>query len=112
MREYTPDRWKVLRFDYKGDVIDKVFAGWYGGFTSGDSWKLSSGITETKEFEDRYEFVNHSGSTYICHKSAEGMGGYMMQVFSSFEKQIAESNGDATMEIIHYDNEQKDLGSS
>jgi len=40
------------------------------------------------------------------------MGGYMMQVFSSFEKQIAESNGEATMEIIHYDNEQKDLGSS
>lgn len=103
MREYTPDRWKVLRFDHNGQVIDKVFAGWGGGYTTADSWKLSSGITETKEFDDRYEFLNHSGSTYICRKSSEGMTGYQMQVFSGFTKQIEESNGAATMEVIDYE---------
>jgi hypothetical protein len=103
MRDYTPDRWKVLRFDYNGTVIDKVFAGWGGSYTHGASWKLSSGITETKEFEDRYEFLNHSGSTYICRKNSEGMTGYQMQVFAGFTKQIEESNGEAKMEVIDYE---------
>lgn len=105
MREYTPDRWKVLRFDHNGDVIDKVFAGWAGGYTTSDSWKLSSGISETEEFEDRYEFMNHSGSKYICRKSSEGMTGYQMQVFAGFQKQIEDSNGAATMEVIDYESE-------
>jgi hypothetical protein len=99
MSTYTPDRWVVLEFDYNGDVLRKVFAGWYGGYTNGDSWKLSSGITETKEFEDRYEFLNESGSLYICHKGAHGMGGYQSGIYVTWQKQIAESNT-ATMKLI------------
>lgn len=91
MSKYTPNRWVVLEFDHDGDVIKKVFAGWYGGYASGDSWKLSSGITNQREFEDRYEFENHSGSLYICHKSCYGMSGYTQQIFDSFQKQVEEA---------------------
>lgn len=91
MSKYTPDRWVVFEFDHDGDVIKKVFAGWYGGYASGDSWKLSSGVTNQREFEDRYEFENHSGSLYICYKNGYGMSGYMSDIFSSFEKQVREA---------------------
>jgi hypothetical protein len=91
MSKYTPDRWVVLEFDYDGDVIRKVFAGWYGGYLNGDSWKLSSGITNTREFDDRFEFENHSGSLYTCYKSAYGMGGYQSSVLAKFEREIEEA---------------------
>lgn len=101
MSDYTPDRWVVLEFNYNGDVLRKVFAGWYGGYTGSDSWKLSSGITETREFDDRYEFDNHSGSLYTCYKNAYGMSGYQMSILSSFEKQIAEAKDEnVTMKLI------------
>lgn len=105
MSKYNPDRWKVLEFNHNGDIIRKVFAGWGGGYTTPDTWKLSSGITETEEFEDRYEFLNHSGSTYICYKQSEGYTGYMLQIFAAFTKQVEESNGAATMKVIDYESE-------
>jgi hypothetical protein len=77
MSTYTPDRWQVVLLRNKTESIKKVFAGWYGGYTGSDSWKLSSGIIGTKEFEDRYEFLNHSGSLYVCYKASQGMSGYM-----------------------------------
>jgi hypothetical protein len=99
MSTYTPDTWVVLEFDYDGDVIRKVFAGWYGGFANGDAWKLSSGITETKDFEDRYEFLNESGSLYICHKNAYGMGGYQSSIYSTWVDVIAKTDT-TTMKLI------------
>ena len=102
-KNYTPDCWRIIEFTYgdKQTPLRKVFAGWYGGYATGDRWKLSSGITNTREFEDRYEFENYSGSTYICPKSAQRMSGYMMQVYSSFVNELEEMP-DATMEIIEY----------
>ena len=99
MSTYTPDRWVVLEFDYNGDVLRKVFAGWYGGFANGDSWKLSSGVTETKEFEDRYEFLNESGSLYICYKTAYGMGGYQSGIYYQWQTEIAKSD-EVKMKLI------------
>ena len=60
--KYTPDAWVVLEFEYSGEVIRKVFAGWYGGYTTGDSWKLSSGITKVEYEGDIILFHNYSGS--------------------------------------------------
>lgn len=102
-RVYTPDSWRVVEFTYgdEKEPLRKVFAGWYGGFTQGDSWKLSSGIIKTTEFDNRYEFENHSGSTYVCFKAAQRMSGYMMQVYSSFEAQVDEAP-DVTMKLIDY----------
>ena len=87
MSTYTPDLWVVVEIDYDGEVIKKVLASWYGGYLGSDSWKLSSGITEVKEFDDRYEFVNHSGSIYICYKPLWGMSGYTNGVYNDLVKQ-------------------------
>ena len=60
-RTYTPDGWIVVEFRTNdGEVNRKVMASWYGGYLGSDRWKLSSGITETIEHEDHYEFINHS----------------------------------------------------
>ena len=98
-REYTPDRWAILELGNSTQSIRKVFAGWYGGYLGSDSWKLSSGIVEAVEHDKYWEFKNHSGSVYKCYKSAEGMGGYMSMVYSSWLKE-AETSPDLKIKIV------------
>lgn len=110
MSTYVPDRWIVLEFNYKGDIIRKVFAGWYGGFANGDSWKLSSGVTDVTEHEDRYEFLNHSGSTYVCYKKAYGTSTYMGSILNRFEKDVETMAGNVTMDVVEeYKQVKRDL---
>lgn len=86
---YTPDRWVVVGLvGPRGDKILKVFAGYYGGFSYGDSWNLSSGITNTARTEGRYKFVNKSGSVYVCDEASYGMSAYMQQVYASFCEEL------------------------
>ena len=85
MSLYKPDCWAVLEFSSPTtETIRKVFAGWYGGYAGSDSWKLSSGITKTTEYDNRFEFLNHSGSVYVCHKSAQRMSSYMGTVLAGW----------------------------
>lgn len=95
---YTPDGWIVVEFRTNdGEVNRKVMASWYGGYLGSDRWKLSSGITETIEHEDHYEFINHSGSVYKCGKNSFGLNGYASSVLESFKKDIA---GHGSIEVI------------
>ena len=90
MSDYCPDRWVVLEFK-SGDLITrKVFGGWYGGYTGGDSWKLNSGITEVRVKDGVYEFDGYSGSTYVCHENNHGMSGFQMGILAGWIKQAAE----------------------
>lgn len=97
--EYTPDCWVVLKFVHDGSTIYKVFAGWYGGFANGDSWKLNSGITKVEVDGDFYLFHGSSGSVYRCHKKTYRCSGYMNQVYDSFEYQVAQTDN-VTMEKL------------
>lgn len=99
MREYTPDRWVILEFTTPTETFRKVFAGWYGGFTQGESWKLNSGITETRCNGDTFEFDGHSGSTYVCHKNGYGMSGYMSGILARWQDQAFE-RGDIQINIL------------
>jgi len=101
MSTYTPDKWIIVEVTHKDEKTKKVFANWYGGYTGSDSWKLSSGITETIEFEDRYEYTNYSGSLYICYKGREGTTGYGASVLSTLEKDLKELGGNTTtLEVV------------
>ena len=73
--EYTPDNWVVLKI--KQGKLDsgfyKVLAGWSGGYLSGDSWRMNSGVTEVTEDGDYLLFHGYTGSVYRCHKGSYGL---------------------------------------
>lgn len=101
MSHYTPDRWVVLEFVTPRETIRKVFAGWYGGFgDGGDSWKLNSGIVESRQVDNFMEFDGYSGSTYRCHKSSYGMSGYMLDVFARWQAQAEATSGAKQIRLL------------
>ena len=69
-QNYFPDNWVVIKI--KEGKLDrgfyKVLAGWSGGYLSGDSWRMNSGITKVTEEGDHLKFWGASGSCYVCHK--------------------------------------------
>lgn len=82
---YTPNRWVILTIKTKHESLDKIFAGWNGGQLRGDTWKLSSGITDMSfEQPDRIEFINYSGSVYTCYKNRYGMSAHMNNVYQTW----------------------------
>lgn len=105
MSTYNPDRWVVVELTYKDeegnpDTIKKVLAGWGGSYLYGSSWKLSSGVTNQREFDDRFEFENHSGSLYVCRKNSYGLSGYTAQILEGFMKQAEESEGKVSIKVL------------
>ena len=88
---YTPRNWVVLEITYDGETIRKVFGGWLGGFSTGDSWKLSSGITSVEEFDDYFEFTNVSGSIYVCYKDKQQMSLYQATLLTGWQEALRDS---------------------
>jgi len=90
MSEYTPDVWHILKLegykDSEGPVY-KVLAGWYGGYTGSDSWKLNSGITEIIDQGDYYDIKGHSGSVYKCYKGIERFSGLTSSMLAYWQKE-------------------------
>ena len=99
MNAYTPDRWVVLELVSPKNTVRKVFAGWYGGYTGSDTWKLNSGITDIREQDNLFEFDGYSGSTYFCHRNSYGMSMYMHSVLTNWLNE-AEQRGDVQINII------------
>jgi hypothetical protein len=77
---YYPDKWLIV----KTPQCYKVFGVWCGGYTSGDSWKLNSGISSFEEFDDYILFHGYSGSTYKCMKTGYGSSAYGYSILQSF----------------------------
>ena len=71
MANYYPDRWVLVKITGT-DPHYRVFATWRGGYLTGDSWKLNSGVTAVEEDETHYRFHGSSGSVYECHKKCYG----------------------------------------
>ena len=83
MNTHTPDTWSILLFDSPTyGKIHKVFGGWYGGFTQGDSWKLSSGMKDLVDEGDFYSSMQESGSVYHLHKGLEKLSGYQLSMLA------------------------------
>jgi hypothetical protein len=63
---HEPDNWVVVKFpDHY-----RVLAGWSGGYLSGDSWRLNSGIVRAEQDGQYWYFYGASGSYYSCRKGA------------------------------------------
>lgn len=98
MSTYRPDKWMLTKLTNKdGKFHHRVFAVWAGGYTTGDSWKLNSGITKITEDEDFYYFEGSSGSVYNCRKGMYGSTGYGYGVLNSL---VEESKEHVTIEIL------------
>ena len=69
----TPDSWRVIRITTPKETVYKVFACWLGGFATGDSWRLNSGIVAVESDKDYFYIHGASGSVYKCHKSQRRM---------------------------------------
>ena len=96
--DYNPDKWLMVKLtNVYGKSHYRIFATWYGGYLGSDSWKLSSGITETIEHEDRYEFTNYSGSLYVCRKGAHGMSGYTASIYEGWVRQLKDTSNTITL---------------
>jgi hypothetical protein len=79
-----PENWAVIEFP---NGLRKVYAGWRGGYTTGDEWRLNSGIVNTEETDDYYDFSGASGSVYRCYKKVEGITGmYLNGILEGFLK--------------------------
>ena len=69
MTEYTCDNWVVIKI--KGDDPHyRILAGWSGGYTTGSSWRMNSGITRVEQTEFLYRFYGSTGSCYECSKNS------------------------------------------
>lgn len=89
---YHPDRWVILDMgNHK-----RIFASWFGGYTSGDAWKLSSGIEGITEEGDDYVLPQSSGSVYRIHKHMEGTTAWSSVIL----KQILDVNPQAKRTTI------------
>ena len=94
MQTYTPDTWVILLFDFPDyGKIHKVFAGWYGGYAQGDSWKLSSGIKTFVSEGKFYSSLQESGSTYNLCKQFEKLSGYQHGLLNIWGEQLDEAQG-------------------
>lgn len=84
---YTPDNWVIVKITRDGsqESIYKVLAGWYGGYCSGDSWRLNSGITKIEQDENTYTFYGSSGSVYVCYKGAERLSSNTFSVLANLQ---------------------------
>jgi len=76
---HTPDKWMLVRITGT-DPHWRIFASWYGGYLSGDSWRLNSGVTSVEDKDEWYDFHGHSGSLYRCSKTGYGISMYGMSV--------------------------------
>lgn len=91
MSEYNPDKWLLVKITNTNtnESHYRVFASWYGGYLSSDSWQMNSGITKVTENNDYYFFEGTSGSLYSCRKGCYGASGYGSNVLSGLIEKSA-----------------------
>lgn len=92
----TPERWVVLKLP---NNYYKVFGTWSGGYLTGDSWKLNSGIEKVDQDDDYYYFIGFSGSCYKCHKKGYGIStsyglGVLTKIIEHGKVELMEDTGD------------------
>ena len=82
------DAWVVVKLPENRGY--KVFGSNAGGYTTGDNWRLNSGITRVEQdptSTDHLLFHGYSGSTYRLHKKCYGVvGSYNASVLNKLEE--------------------------
>ena len=96
VRYYTPDSWVLLKINNPKDPHYRVLAGWSGGYLSGDSWRLNSGITRHEFDGDYWYFYGSSGSCYKCYVDSYCMRNIMGSVY----RELVDKYGEDVVQIL------------
>lgn len=85
---YKPEEWLIVKI-IGDDSHYRVFGSWRGGYVSGDSWRMNSGITSVEKEGDYFLFYGKSGSIYKCHKEAYGVRSlYANTILSEYKSKL------------------------
>lgn len=73
MSVHNPHGWVIVKIEGV-EPHYRVFASWRGGYVSGDSWQLNSGVKDCiyDPAIQCYKFYGYSGSVYICSRRTYG----------------------------------------
>lgn len=103
MSEYNPDYWQVISIENKNDTLYKIFASWHGGYVTGDSWRLNSGISKVVVNEKYIDFHGYSKSVYRvvnadhCYRT----NAYSESILASLIERAAKN--DVKIKILPFD---------
>ena len=89
--EYYPDSWVILKIQNDNETIYKTLCGWSGGYTTGDSWRMNSGIVAVEKQAKLYGFYGSSGSVYWCHQGAYRLTMATSGVYNSLKEQFGDA---------------------
>jgi len=64
------DNWVVVKSPPEAGPHYRVLTGTSGGYLSGSSWRMNSGIVKVLESGHFFYFYGASGSCYLCHKDS------------------------------------------
>ena len=88
-----PDKWLIVKIspDTGEKPHYRVFGTWSGGYLSGDSWRMNSGIVKCEENEDEtWIFYGNSTSIYYCGKESYGSTVYGCQVLETYKESLGD----------------------
>jgi hypothetical protein len=100
----VPDRWVLVKFENEESKTVRVLGSWYGGYATGDSWQMNSGITEYHDCGTHYDFVGFSGSVYRCYKGQEGMSSLAQSILNYFIYQASLPENKSGVTVMLVDN--------
>jgi len=83
--DYYPDSWVVVKMEAG---LYKVLGGWSGGYTTGGSWRLNSGITRVEDAGKHWRFYGESGSCYVVHKKGYAMRMSMSGLYNQIKDRV------------------------
>ena len=83
MSDYYPDRFLLVEIEYPDETLMKVFGTWSGGYLSGDSWRMNSGVSTVKTEGDMILFGGYTGSIYHCYLESYGSTAYGSGILNS-----------------------------
>lgn len=103
-----PDRWVVVKITSPNKKYHyRVFASWYGGYLSSDSWQMNSGIVSVDEENDHLNFNGASGSIYSCNKNCYGTTTWGYNALKSYVNDAASAG--ASIEILNESTDWKNI---
>lgn len=94
MSKYTPDMWVLVKIVTDEEELYKVFGTWRGGYLSGDSWRMNSGIRSVTKRPSSFVFHGYTNSEYICYFEKYGTSMYSLAILDHY---ISKSSASITV---------------